>query len=60
MKYESDIVNTGHVKQLGNIWVYIFSYIYRFIKLCIIKITSYLIRLCVFQTKQYLLQNAII
>jgi hypothetical protein len=26
MKYESDI-NIGHVKQLGNIWVYIFSYI---------------------------------
>jgi hypothetical protein len=34
MKYETDIVNIGHVKQLGNIWVYIFSYIYIFIKIC--------------------------
>jgi hypothetical protein len=37
MKYESDIVNIGLVKQLGNIWVYIFSYLYMFIKLCSIK-----------------------
>jgi hypothetical protein len=33
MKYESDnVVNVGHVKQLGNIWAYIFSYIYICIK----------------------------